>query len=250
MTAPRCDGHALGQQGSGRLTVTDSYTSAAFATPDVGTTGASASVAISRITSTARTSKQLQPGWRQGRPRTSRRRRPLVLLVHPPAVGFEFDIDLHGHGVLLGGTAAGDVVFLTNGVPLSTNALVGGIAAASTAFLPVGTNAIVAHFATQGDFLGSSTAGRVVTNTIIYSTTNIIASIVNNNDGTFTLSLIGTPGAQYYVVAGTDVTTLTSTWTPVVGSTNTAAVPTGAWSVVVSNAPPVFFRSIAVNPAL
>ena len=150
------------------------------------------------------------------------------------------------------GAAAGNVsnVFLTNGVPFSTNALAGGVAAASTALLPAGTNAIVALFAAQGDFLGSSNSlDQVVTNSIIYSTTNAILSIANNNDGTFTLSIVGTPGAQYYVVSGTNVTQLTSTWTPVTGSTNTAPGPDGVWSVLVSNTPPAFYRSTAVNPA-
>src|SRR5205085_3637437 len=44
-----------------------------------------------------------------------------------------------------GGTPAGDVVFLTNGVPFTTNTLSGGTAAFNTGSLPAGTNIIAAQ---------------------------------------------------------------------------------------------------------
>ena len=72
---------------------------------------------------------------------------------------------------------------------------------------------------------------QVVTNNVIYSQTNIVASVVNHHNGTFTLNLIGTPGAQYYVVASTNINAHMANWTAVVGSTNTASSPSGTWSL-------------------
>ena len=149
------------------------------------------------------------------------------------------------------GTPTGDVVFLANAVPFSTNGLVGGVAAASTTTLPTGTNAVVAQYATQGNYLGSSdTVEQVVQSTTVYSQTNVVSSIVNNGDGTFTLSFIGTPQAQYYVVASPDAAAPMSNWAPLVGRTNTVTDPNGLWSFTVTNtAAQQFYRSAAVNPA-
>jgi len=87
----------------------------------------------------------------------------------------------------------------------------------------------------------------VATGTVL-STTNVIQSITNNANGTFTLTMLGTPAANYYLVANGSVTAPMSAWTPLVGSTNSAD-GTGHWSFVVSNAVPAYYRSIAVNPA-
>ena len=73
-------------------------------------------------------------------------------------------------------------------------------------------------------------------------------SLVDNHDGTYTLHLVGTPGAQYYVVYSGDITGLKPAWSQVVGSTNTADGD-GKWSCVVSNPSPAYYRPIAVNPA-
>ena len=51
------------------------------------------------------------------------------------------------------------------------------------------------------------------------------------------------------MVSSPDVHAALDTWTPVVGSTNTAADPSGQWCCTVSNAAPAFFRPVAVNPA-
>ena len=88
-----------------------------------------------------------------------------------------------------------------------------------------------------------------MTNSVIYSTVNKILSITNNHNGTYTLNLLGTPGAQYYVVTSGNIKAPMSAWTPVVGSTNTASNPGGTWSCVVSNPAPAYYRPIAVNPA-
>ena len=50
----------------------------------------------------------------------------------------------------------GNVVFSANGTPFATNALVSGSISASTASLPLGTNAMTAQYAGDGNFLGST----------------------------------------------------------------------------------------------
>jgi autotransporter-associated beta strand protein len=144
----------------------------------------------------------------------------------------------------------GNVVFSANGTPFATNALISGSASASTASLPLGTNAMTAQYIGDGNFLASSAGlDQVVKNFITYSATNVLTSIVNNNNGTFTLNLLGTPDSQYYVVASADITVPIASWTPLVGSTNAAPGPSGIWSLVVSNSAPAYYRSVAVNPA-
>jgi hypothetical protein len=93
-----------------------------------------------------------------------------------------------------------------------------------------------------------SVAVNPATNSVTYSQVNGIESLVNNGDGTFTLNLLGTPGANYYVVVSGDISTPMAPWTALAGSTNTAASPSGRWSLVVNNAAPAFFRSVAINP--
>jgi autotransporter-associated beta strand protein len=146
----------------------------------------------------------------------------------------------------------GQILFSTTAGPFATNFLVNGSSSASISTLPVGTNVITAfYFGDNIHAQSSATLNQVVTNSIIYSTTNIILSIANNNNGTFALSLLGTPGAQYYIVSSPDVALPMSSWTASGSSTNTASSPTGLWSyqVVVSNDLPAFFRSVAINPA-
>jgi len=151
----------------------------------------------------------------------------------------------------------GNVVFSANDTPFATNGLsmlssASSVATASTTALPVGTNSIVAQYLGGVDYQ-SSTSGalaQVVTNNVIYSQTNIITSVVNNHNGSFTLHFTGTPGAQYYVVATSVIKTHTASWIPVQGTTNvTASSPSGAWSCVVSNPAPAYYRPVAVNPA-
>jgi hypothetical protein len=149
------------------------------------------------------------------------------------------------------GTPTGEVVFLANSVPFSTNALVSGVASASTASLPAGTNTVAAEYAGDTLFSGSSDSlQQVVQSAVVYSQTNAIAAMVDNRDGTITLSFVGTPEAQYYVVTSADPTVLMSGWQLLANSTNTAPSPSGVWSVTVTNdASQRFYRSAAVNPA-
>jgi autotransporter-associated beta strand protein len=156
------------------------------------------------------------------------------------------------------GSPSGYVVFLANGAPFATNgplvASVGGSRiTASTASLPTGTNAMAAQYLGDGNYLPSTNnppLAQVVTNNVIYSQTNSVTSIVNHHDGTFTLNFTGTPGAQYYLVASGDIKAHIADWMPVAGTTNvTASSPTGAWSCVVSNPAPAYYRPVAVNPA-
>jgi hypothetical protein len=145
----------------------------------------------------------------------------------------------------------GDVVFLANGVPFSTNALVIGVASASTTTLPQGTNAIAAQYAGDGNFSASTSATlqQVVVNPVTCSATNELLSINANLDGTFTLSFRGTPQAQYYVVSSPDVSAPMAGWSVIAGSTNTVTDPGGLWSFVVTNSgPQLFYRSAAAVP--
>jgi autotransporter-associated beta strand protein len=87
----------------------------------------------------------------------------------------------------------------------------------------------------------------VATGSAVLSTNNDILSITNNGDGTFTMQMLGTPGAIYYMTSSGNVTNSMSAWTPVIGTTNTAN-GSGNWSTVVSNPAPVFYRAKAVNP--
>jgi hypothetical protein len=144
----------------------------------------------------------------------------------------------------------GNMVFSTNGTPFATNGLISGSTTASTASLPAGATTMTAQYVGDGNFQpNSDSLAQAVTNSVICSQVHAIASLVNNGDGTFTLNLLGTPGASYYVVVSGDISAPLASWTALTGSTNTAPGPSGQWSIVVSNAAPAFFRSVAVNPA-
>jgi hypothetical protein len=88
----------------------------------------------------------------------------------------------------------------------------------------------------------------LVTNiVVVLSTTNRITSVVNNHNGTFTVNVLGTPGAQYYLVTSGNIKTPLASWTTVVGSSSTASGG-GTWSYTVSASGPAYYRSVAVNP--
>jgi hypothetical protein len=142
------------------------------------------------------------------------------------------------------GTPAGNVVFLANNTPFSTNALDGGgVAQASTASLPAGTNTIAAQYAAQGNYQASNKSRtQVVATSVPGSQTNVIAGVARDTNGTFTLTFQGTPGVGYYVVASPSVAAAMNTWTPVPGSTNTAPSPSGQWSLIVTDAAPRYYR--------
>ena len=148
------------------------------------------------------------------------------------------------------GTPAGNVVFLANAVPFSTNALAGGVAAASTAVLPLGTNTVAAQYAAQGNYLGSTnTLQQVVQSQTPCSQTNAIAGIADNKDGTFTLTFRGTPQAQYCVLSSANATVPMTNWVALAGSTNTVTNASGLWQLKVTNAVSrQYYRSTAVAP--
>ena len=71
----------------------------------------------------------------------------------------------------------------------------------------------------------------------------------DNRDDTFTLTLVGTPQAEYYVVASADAAAPMSHWLPVAGGTNTVTNLSGLWQVTVTNAgPQQYYRGAAVAP--
>jgi hypothetical protein len=84
---------------------------------------------------------------------------------------------------------------------------------------------------------------------VIYAQTNAIVSVLDKGSGNFDISLQGTPGAAYYLVASANVAAKLDTWTPVVGSTNIAPAPSGQWTFTATNAAPQYYRMKAVNPA-
>jgi fibronectin-binding autotransporter adhesin len=141
----------------------------------------------------------------------------------------------------------GDVVFTASGVPFSTNALVSGVAAASTASLPLGTNTVQAEYIGDGNFLGSTcSVAQVVKVMVTCGQTNALLGITDNLNGTFTLSFAGTPQAEYYVLRSLNVAAPMTSWLPVAGSTNTVTNLSGLWQFTVTNtSPQTFYRSAA-----
>jgi autotransporter-associated beta strand protein len=144
----------------------------------------------------------------------------------------------------------GNVVFSINGAPLATNALVSGGATTSTASLPLGTNALTAQYVGDGNFLASTgSMAQVVKLFVTCSQTNALLNIAHNFDGTFTLTFVGTPQAEYCVSASPDVAAPMTSWTPVAGSTNTVTNLSGLWQFTVTNTVPrQFYRGTALVP--
>jgi hypothetical protein len=147
------------------------------------------------------------------------------------------------------GTPIGNVVFRTNGVSAKTNALVSGVATLSLATLPLGTNAVVAEYVGNANFLTSTgSLQQVVKILSTCSQTNALLSIGTNPDGTFTLAFLGTPQAVYYLMTQTNVAAPMAQWNVVAGSTNTVTNVSGLWSVTITNnVPQLYYRSAAVS---
>ena len=147
------------------------------------------------------------------------------------------------------GTPVGNVIFRTNGVAIKTNALASGVATVSTAALPLGTNAVVAEYVGNANFLTSTgSVQQVVKILSTCSQTNALVSIAANPNGTFTFGFVGTPQAAYYLVAQTNAAVPMAQWSAVIGSTNTVTNGSGLWSITVTNTPPrMFYRSAAVS---
>jgi autotransporter-associated beta strand protein len=78
------------------------------------------------------------------------------------------------------------------------------------------------------------------------SATNQVVGIAYNANNTFTVTFLGTPQAQYFVQAHTNLAA--ADWAAVAGSTNTAGAG-GQWQFTATNAATLqFFRAAAVNP--
>jgi hypothetical protein len=78
------------------------------------------------------------------------------------------------------------------------------------------------------------------------SSTNRVLSVTPNGGNSFTLNLIGTYLAQYYIVSQTNAAQPMVNWQVYPGSTNTVANASGLWSITVTNHAPAFYRSRAV----
>jgi hypothetical protein len=144
----------------------------------------------------------------------------------------------------------GNVVFSANSTPFATNALISGSISASTTSLPPGTNAITVQYLGDAIFLGSmGSVAQVVQLLVTCSQTNALLSIADHLDGTFTLTFVGTPQADYFVLASPDATAPMTNWAPVAASTNTVTNVSGLWQFTVTNTTPQqFYRSTAVVP--
>jgi hypothetical protein len=146
------------------------------------------------------------------------------------------------------GIPTGTVTFVTNNVALGAVTLAGGVAATNTAALPLGNTTVEARYTGDVNFIGVTNSLTQVVSSAICSSTNRILSVTQNGGNSLTLNLIGTYQAQYYIVSQTNVAQPLANWTPVPGTTNTVANPSGLWSVTVTNPAPAFYRAQAMSP--
>lgn len=133
----------------------------------------------------------------------------------------------------------GTVQFLSDGQPLGAPVtLVNGRASFTTAALAYGSYTITATYSGSADFLNSAATLVVV---VDVETPRII-SIVNNGDGTATITAQGQPGMLYLVQATTNLNPPID-WVNV--STNTAGLTDGIWQYVgdMTQYPQRFFRA-------
>ena len=79
------------------------------------------------------------------------------------------------------------------------------------------------------------------------SQTNALVSITQNTNSTFELTFVGTPQAQYYVVANTNAVDAMTNWVVLPGSTNTVTNSSGLWSVTVTNDSAQWFYRAAAS---
>jgi len=91
--------------------------------------------------------------------------------------------------------------------------------------------------------------GNGIINVIPCSATNAVLGIVNSGSGAppYTINLLGSSSAQYYLVSQTNATQPIANWKAVPGSTNTAGV-NGSYSATATNSGTSFYRSAAVLP--
>jgi hypothetical protein len=140
----------------------------------------------------------------------------------------------------------GNVTFLTNDAVLGIVPLSSGVAVVSTRFLPPGTNAVVAAYAGDGNYFGSTNVVQQSV-TAVCSGTNYILSVVMDPTNTFTFTFVGSTNAQYRLRQTADPTLPIINWTVVPGSTNIAF--DGTWRYTVTNdSDAAFFRVEALAP--
>jgi autotransporter-associated beta strand protein len=150
----------------------------------------------------------------------------------------------------------GTATFYTNGTPLVptvtlvSNTPTSATAVFSTVGLPIGTTPVEAQYGGDANFtapLNAVSTNQIVQSGSTCSLTNRILSVTANGGNSFTLNLIGTPQAQYYILAQTNVAQPMTNWLVVTGSTNTVTNVSGLWSITVTNHAPAFYRSRAMN---
>jgi autotransporter-associated beta strand protein len=155
-----------------------------------------------------------------------------------------------------GNSPAGTVQFKVDGAAAgSPITLVGGSASLVTSTLSVAgsPHQITAYYSGDDNNNPSDSSAnplsQVITPLVTCSLTNALVSMVDNPDGTFTLTFVGTPQADYYVLASPDVAVPMAHWTPVAGSTNTVTNASGLWQFTATNTTPQqFYRGTAVVP--
>ena len=135
-------------------------------------------------------------------------------------------------------------------------ALAGGAASLVVSNLPVAgsPHQITAYYSGDDNNNPSDNSANPLVQDITASQTvcgqtNVLLSIADNHNGTFTLTFVGTPQADYCVLASTNAGAPPASWLPVAGSTNTVTNLSGVWQFVVTNtAPAQFYRGTAVVP--
>jgi hypothetical protein len=136
--------------------------------------------------------------------------------------------------------------------------LSGGQGSAFTELLPPGPNVVQVEYAGDGNFLGSTDSVQQMVEPVptppCSSTSNVL-NLTQTPGNNFTITLLGTTNAQYYLLTATDLTVPMTNWTVLADSTNTAT--NGVWyytgtAGMLGDNPTSgvvrFFRAKAVNP--
>jgi hypothetical protein len=177
-------------------------------------------------------------------PSTNGQRASLIAIVNP--------------GAPVAATPTGSITFSTNGVPFAVVDLTDGQGTISTVLLSAGANVVQAEYAGDGNFLGSTDSLQVVVETmdaIPCSSGGQLLSMAQSAGQTFTITLLGTTNAQYYLLTTTNLAIPVADWTVLTDSTNTAT--NGVWTYTATDATPPdlsrpgtmrFFRAKAVKP--
>jgi autotransporter-associated beta strand protein len=147
------------------------------------------------------------------------------------------------------GTPTGIVTFKDGATVLGTGSLSAGLATLTTNNLSVtgSPHAITAAYGGDASFIPSTSAALSQVINPNCSQANGVLAITNNLNGTFKLTLVGTPGAYYYMVTQTNVAQPMANWAVVAGSTNLVTDPSGVWYFTATNAGPRYYRVAAIT---